>query len=132
MISSVGSYDVTPLSADKSNSALVAIGWPICRLVPWPMISSGCSLAIAARTTCSTSLASRTFRVSTALRLSVAVIVRHRVGAKRRPMTGSDGRSSNHKRRGQALTARLTGYPAFAGYDDGKLGESHPQNLGIS
>src|SRR5215212_11283950 len=29
------------------------------------MISSGCSLAIAARTTCSTSLASRTFTVST-------------------------------------------------------------------
>src|SRR5260370_22672240 len=29
------------------------------------MISSGCSLASAARTTCSTSLASRTFRVST-------------------------------------------------------------------
>src|SRR5882757_2799933 len=29
------------------------------------MISSGCSLAIAARTTCSTSLASRTFKVST-------------------------------------------------------------------
>src|SRR5215218_3006643 len=29
------------------------------------MISSGCSLAIAARTTCSTSLASRTLRVST-------------------------------------------------------------------
>src|SRR5712691_5137338 len=65
MISSVGSYDVTPLSADKSNSALVAIGWPISRLEPWPMISSGCSLAIAARTACSTSLASRTFRVST-------------------------------------------------------------------
>src|SRR6266704_789718 len=65
MISSVGSYDLTALSADKSNSALVAIGWPIGRLEPWPMISSGCSLAIAARTACSTSLASRTFRVST-------------------------------------------------------------------
>src|SRR4051812_43537552 len=36
------------------------------RLPPWPMISSGCSLASAARTTCSTSLASRTFKVSTA------------------------------------------------------------------
>src|SRR6266480_1924688 len=65
MISSVGSYDVTALSADRSNSALVAIGWPISRLEPWPMISSGCSLAIAARTACSTSLASRIFRVST-------------------------------------------------------------------
>src|SRR5437660_8058069 len=65
MIRSVGSYDVTPLSADKSNSALVAIGWPISRLEPWPMISIGCSLAIAARTACSTSLASRIFRVST-------------------------------------------------------------------
>src|SRR2546430_14834495 len=65
MISSVGSYDVTPLSAEKSNSALVAIGWPISRLEPCPMISSGCSLAIAARTACSTSLASRIFRVST-------------------------------------------------------------------
>src|SRR5437773_141873 len=31
------------------------------------MISSGCSLAIAARTTCSTSLASRTLEVSTIL-----------------------------------------------------------------
>src|ERR1043166_360708 len=35
------------------------------RLLPWPMISSGCSLASAARTTSSTSRASRTFRVST-------------------------------------------------------------------
>src|SRR5260370_16090514 len=65
MISSVGSYDVTALNADRSSSALVAIGGPIGRLEPWPMISSGCSLAIAARTACSTSLASRTFRVST-------------------------------------------------------------------
>src|SRR6266480_4372632 len=65
MISSVGSYDVTALSADRSNSALVAIGWPISRLLPRPMISSGCSLASAARTACSTSLASRTLRVST-------------------------------------------------------------------
>src|SRR4051794_7957148 len=48
-----------------SSSALVAIGWPIARLLPWPMISSGCSLDSAARTTCSTSLASRTLRVST-------------------------------------------------------------------
>src|SRR4030088_1408983 len=65
MISSVGSYGVTALSADRSNSALVAIGCPINRLEPWPMISSGCSLAIAARTTSSTSLASRTLGVST-------------------------------------------------------------------
>src|SRR5258706_12507602 len=65
MISSVGSYDVTALSTDKSNSALVAIGWPISRLEPWTMISGCCWLAIAARTACSTSLASRTFRVST-------------------------------------------------------------------
>src|SRR5258708_34658849 len=65
MISSVGSYDVTAFNADRSSSALVAIGWPISRLLPWPMISSGCSLANAARTTCSTSLASRTFKVST-------------------------------------------------------------------
>src|ERR1700722_7568417 len=56
---------MTPFSVDKSSGALVAIGWPIRRLEPWPTISSGCSLAIAARTTCSTSLASRTFRVST-------------------------------------------------------------------
>src|SRR5260370_24966803 len=41
------------------------MGWPINRLLPWPIISSGCSLAIAARTACSTSPASRTFRVST-------------------------------------------------------------------
>src|SRR5258707_3246036 len=65
MISSVGSYDVTALSTDKSSSALVAIGWPISLLEPWPMISSGCSLAIAARTASSTSPASRTLRVST-------------------------------------------------------------------
>src|SRR5258706_6904990 len=65
MISSVGTYDVSALNTEKFNSALVAIGWPISRLEPWPMISSGCSLAIAARTACSTSLASRTFRVST-------------------------------------------------------------------
>src|SRR5260370_39767325 len=65
MISSVGSYDVTAFIADGSRSALVALGWPAGRLEPWPMISSGCSLAIAARTACSTSLASRTFRVST-------------------------------------------------------------------
>src|SRR3979411_1535462 len=65
MISSVGSYAVTAFSADRANSSLVAIGCPINRLEPWPTISSGCSLAIAARTTCSTSLASRTFRVST-------------------------------------------------------------------
>src|SRR5258705_7322065 len=65
MISSVGSYDVTAFNADRSSSALVAIGWPICRLEPWPMISSGCSLARAARTTCSTSFASRTLSVST-------------------------------------------------------------------
>src|SRR5712692_9537730 len=65
MISSVGSYDVTAFNADRSNTALVAIGWPISRLEPWRMTSSGCSLAIAARTACSTSLASRTFRVST-------------------------------------------------------------------
>src|SRR3979490_255030 len=65
MISSVGSYAVTALSADRSNSALVAIGCPISRLEPWPTISSGCSLAIAAPTHRSTTLASRTFRVST-------------------------------------------------------------------
>src|SRR5258708_38576137 len=65
MISSVGSYDVTAFNADRSSSALVAIGWPISRLLPWPMISSGCSLANAARTPCSTALASRTFKVST-------------------------------------------------------------------
>src|SRR4051794_23265837 len=35
------------------------------RLLPWPTISSGCSLARAARTACSTSHASRTLRVST-------------------------------------------------------------------
>ena len=43
--------------------------WPMPRLEPWPMISSGCSLAIAARTTASTSLASRIFRISTPTRL---------------------------------------------------------------
>src|SRR5579871_4305498 len=41
------------------------MGWPIMRLEPWPMISSGCSLAMAARTACSTSAASRGFSVST-------------------------------------------------------------------
>src|SRR5260221_9314393 len=48
-----------------ASRALVPIGWSISRFVPWPMISSGCSLAIAARTTCSTSPASRTLGVST-------------------------------------------------------------------
>ena len=52
---------------------------------PWPMISSGCSLAIADRTTCSTSAASRTFSVSTILS-ACFVIVRE------------GGRSSNHRR----------------------------------
>src|SRR5436309_3021509 len=42
------------------------MGWPMLRLLPWPTISSGCSPATAARTTSSTSEASRTFRVSTA------------------------------------------------------------------
>src|SRR4051794_33139687 len=41
------------------------MGWPISRFEPCPMISSGCSLAIAARTASSTSFASRTLRVST-------------------------------------------------------------------
>src|SRR5450755_2668541 len=71
MINSFGSYDVTLFKADMSSTALVAIGGPISRLEPWPMISSGCSSAIAARTTASTSAASRTFRVSTANRLAV-------------------------------------------------------------
>src|SRR5580693_1765720 len=35
------------------------------------MISSGCSEAIAARTACSTSAASRTFRISTTFRLAL-------------------------------------------------------------
>ena len=61
------------LSGDRSSTALVAIGWPICRLVPWPMISSGCSAAIAARTACSTSPASRIFRISNRLRPSTSV-----------------------------------------------------------
>ena len=29
------------IEAERSSTALVAIGWPIARLVPWPMISSG-------------------------------------------------------------------------------------------
>src|SRR5437762_6557250 len=41
------------------------MGWPISRFEPLPMISSGCSLAIAVRTASSTSFASRTLRVST-------------------------------------------------------------------
>src|SRR6185295_9376959 len=83
------------------------------------MISSGCSLAIAARTTCSTSLGSRTLRVSTLSNPNSVVIVR----LVRIAHWG--GRSSNPSLRGQASIARRTGYPAFAGYDDGKMGELH-------
>src|SRR3954447_24845781 len=61
---------MTVLSAETSSTALVAIVWPMLRLLPWPMISSGCSLAIAARTTSSTSLASLTLSVSTDQRVA--------------------------------------------------------------
>jgi hypothetical protein len=46
------------------------------------------------------------------------VIARHRVGAMRRPMTGSGGQSSIPEADDGIEKLRRTGYSAFAEYDD--------------